>query len=138
MLLARVELVTHLFILSGRCSLVRLAGLSGSITVFLCVWPGQVVRLCLCLALAFLVGNVVFSFSPSLFICLFPCLLVVVVRPLSVILPVGVFLTQWWEFVAAAVLTGRLRVDTLGVPMDLEGIVVPNGTFRWFYSVPDS
>ena len=63
--------------------------------------------------------------------------MVVVVRPLSVFLPVSWFLAHWWRFVAVAVSIGRGRVDTLDVPMNLEGIVAPNRTSRWSYSVPD-
>ena len=72
---ARVELFTHLFVLIGRCSPVRLAGLSGFLIVGLCVWPGQVVccllSVSVCLALAFPVGNVFFfpSFSVSFSVC---------------------------------------------------------------------
>ena len=60
-----VLLVTHLLILSGRCSPVRLAGLSGFLIVGLSVWPGQGVCFCLCLFLSFPVGNVVLSLSLS-------------------------------------------------------------------------
>ena len=105
---------------------VRLAGPSCLLSVLSVSFLGLSCREC-CLV----------SLSLSLFLCLFPCRLVVVVRPLSVILPVIGFLAHWWGFVAAAVPTERLRVDTLGVPMNLSGILVPNMTSGWSYSVPD-
>ena len=119
----------------GCCSPARLAGLSCSLysgpvrlarpsrlsSVVCRLWSVSV-----CLSLAFPVGNVFFSLSLSLSLPLFVVCCCPSPSSFRLIgsLRVGGGLPLWPHPL------GVVRVDTLGVLMNLDGIMVPNRTFR--------